>query len=158
MWQSENHAGCGGQKKNKKVQQKREVSEWEKENLIAFLAMEQRWNMSKVPQLQSVGRDVGTGQSKEKRAATPTCWAGCANCCWNIRASAYPPTASFSPPSCRLIPPRTLQKIPSMPATHLHKVKEAARREINCGYLHVCVEFRDPGLGDLSLVANKDFS
>lgn len=38
VWQSENHVGCG----NKRVKQKREVSEWEKENLIVFLAMEQR--------------------------------------------------------------------------------------------------------------------
>lgn len=60
---------------------KTEVSEWEKENLIMFLAMEQHRNMSKVPQLQSVRRDVGTGQSKEKRAATPTRGAGCANYC-----------------------------------------------------------------------------
>lgn len=39
VWQSENHVGCG--KKKKRVKQKTEVSEWEKENLIEFLAMEQ---------------------------------------------------------------------------------------------------------------------
>lgn len=69
MWRSENLVGCGG----KRTKQKREVSEWETENLIVFLAVKQHRNMSKVPQLQSVRRDVGTGQSKEKRTATPTC-------------------------------------------------------------------------------------
>lgn len=41
VWQNENHVGCGKKKKKKRVKQKREVSEWEKENLIVFLAMEQ---------------------------------------------------------------------------------------------------------------------
>lgn len=41
VWRSENHVGCG-QKKKKSKAEKREVSEWEKENLIVFLAMEQR--------------------------------------------------------------------------------------------------------------------
>lgn len=57
----------------KKKKQKREASEWETENPIVFLAVEQHSNMSKVPQPQSVRHGVGTGQSKEKRAATPTC-------------------------------------------------------------------------------------
>lgn len=108
----------------------------------------------KSPTIQSVRRDVGTGQSKEKRAATPTCWAGCANYCWNIRVSACPPTASFSPLSCRLLQ-RTKHANNSFAQ---NKKKNCTVHKIKCDHLHVRVDFRDSALCNLLLVAHEDLS
>lgn len=109
VWQRGSDVGCG-EKESRAEKRSEWVGEREPDRVFSDGATLKH---VKSP-TTTVRRDVGTGQSKEKRAATPTCWARSANYSWNIRVSAYPPTASFSPLRCRL-PHCTLQKMANMP-------------------------------------------
>lgn len=143
-----------------RIKQQRAAVEWVKRTQSCFFVLKQRWNMSKVPQLKSGRHDVCTGQSKDKRAAAPTCWAPALNYCWIFQVGAYPPTALFSPLRCRLLH-YTLHNAACLPTTPCFALKTKIKillHKIKRYYLHVRVEFRDSALCNLLLVSKVDLS